>query len=254
MFEEPFRWMEAISTRHSYVREKLRKGQPVLGVPYDEGAILLGFAPQPGKVFEVYDRIAMGALGHPADVERMRMTLLDMAHLEGFNRSAADVTVGRLLQFGIAPALKQNFEEVMRAPYLIQLLLAELNPRGEAQFYRLNYDGYWESFRKGCVIAGDERVMDRIEKEIDKIPFASYPLPQALDEACRLWERGLGGKNEEAPAEGEKEEDAPPTLKEAFERWPLEAAVLSRKAPRKSIYRALAPDEIDALKTRLAGA
>ncbi len=31
MFEEPFRWMEAISTRHSYVREKLGKGQPVIG-------------------------------------------------------------------------------------------------------------------------------------------------------------------------------------------------------------------------------
>ncbi|SVD06771.1 uncharacterized protein METZ01_LOCUS359625, partial [marine metagenome] len=30
MFEEPFRWMEAISTRHSYVQEKLQKGQPVI--------------------------------------------------------------------------------------------------------------------------------------------------------------------------------------------------------------------------------
>jgi len=256
MFEEPFRWMEAISTRHSYVREKLRKGQPVIGVPYDEGALLLGFAPQPGKVFEVYDRIAMGALGHPADVERLRMTLLDMAHLEGFNRSAEDVTIGRLLQFGIAPAIKQNFEEVMRAPYLVQLLLAEISPRDETLFYRLNYDGYWESFTKGCVIAGDTQVMNRIEKEIDATPFATYPLERALDEACRLWERGLRATGEETSSnhESDKDEDAPPTLKEAFERWPLEAAVLSRKTTRKSLYRALAPGEIDALKTRLAGA
>ena len=106
MFEEPFRWMEAISTRHSYVREKLQKGQPVIAVPYDEGALLMGFSPQPGKIFEVYDRIAMGGLGHPADVERLRMSLLEMAHLEGFNRSAQDVTIGRLLQFGIAPATR----------------------------------------------------------------------------------------------------------------------------------------------------
>ncbi|NIP99756.1 MAG: proteasome subunit alpha, partial [Nitrospinaceae bacterium] len=98
MFEEPFRWMEAISTRHSYVREKLQKGQPVIAVPYKEGAMILGFAPQPGKIFEVYDRIAMGGLGHPADVERLRMSLLDMAHLEGFNRSAQDVTIVRMLQ------------------------------------------------------------------------------------------------------------------------------------------------------------
>ena len=60
--DEPFRWMEAIATRHSYVQDKIKKGQPVVGVPYKDGALLLGFAPQPGKVFEIYDRIAMGAL------------------------------------------------------------------------------------------------------------------------------------------------------------------------------------------------
>ena len=109
MFEEPFRWMEAIATRHSYVQEKLKTGQPVLAVPFNEGALILSFTRQPGKIFEVYDRIALGGLGHPADVERLRMTLLDMAHLEGFNRSDKDVTIARLLQFGVSPALKQNF-------------------------------------------------------------------------------------------------------------------------------------------------
>ncbi|UCD12236.1 MAG: proteasome subunit alpha [Nitrospinaceae bacterium] len=255
MFEEPFRWMEAISTRHSYVREKLKKGQPVLGVPYNEGALLMGFAPQAGKVFEVYDRIAMGALGHPADVERLRMSLLDMAHLEGFNRSAQDVTIARLLQFGIAPALKQNFEEVMRAPYLAQLLLVEITPKNEALFYRLNYDGFWETFKKGCVIAGDPRAMASIEKEIDNTPFATYSLEEALDAACGLWARGLLAAAEEAASDnGEKKEDAPPALKEAFERWPLEAAVLCHKTERPSLYRPLTAGEIDALKNRVAGA
>ena len=81
MFDEPFRWLEAISTRHSYVQGKLRKGQPVIAVPFSEGTLMLGFSPQQGKIFELYDRIALGGLGHPADVERLRMTLLDMAHL-----------------------------------------------------------------------------------------------------------------------------------------------------------------------------
>ena len=143
MFEEPFRWMEAISTRHSYVREKLQSVQPVIAVPYQHGALVLSFSAQPGKIFEVYDRIAMGGMGHPADVEKLRMILLDMAHLECFNRSSQDVTVARLLQFGIAPSLNQNFEEVMRAPYLIKLLLLELDPDGRPNFFRLNYDGYW---------------------------------------------------------------------------------------------------------------
>ncbi|MEC9423691.1 MAG: proteasome subunit alpha, partial [Nitrospinota bacterium] len=157
MFEEPYRWMEAVSTRHNYVQEKLKMGQPVLSVPYNEGLLIFGFAPQPGKIYEVYDRIALGGLGHPADVERLRMNLLDMAHLEGFNRSAKDVTSARLLQFGIAPALKQNFEEIQRAPYIVRMLLVELNEQGRPNFFRMNYDGHWETFKNGAAIAGDEK-------------------------------------------------------------------------------------------------
>ncbi|MFQ5451204.1 MAG: proteasome subunit alpha [Nitrospinaceae bacterium] len=248
MFEEPFRWMEAISTRHSYVREKLQKGQPVLAVPYNEGALLLGFSPQPGKIFEVYDRIAMGGLGHPADVEKLRMTLLDMAHLEGFNRSAQDVTIARLLQFGVAPSLKQNFEEVMRAPYLIQLILAELDAEGQTNFYRMSYDGYWEKLKHGGAIAGDAKVVEWLDKEIEKAPFRSLPLDQALSRACRLWEEGKkhGSDQEE---NNEEESDGPPkTLKEVFEKWNLEAAVLCGKTTRKSIYRPVSQKEIEQLR------
>jgi proteasome alpha subunit len=247
MFEEPFRWMEAISTRHSYVREKLQSGQPVIAVPYQEGALMLGFSPQAGKIFEVYDRIAMGGMGHPADVEKMRMTLLDMAHLEGFNRSAQDVTIARLLQFGIAPALKQNFEEVQRAPYLIKLLLLELNPDGQPNFYRLNYDGYWETLKPGGCIAGDDKVMDWIDKKIGETPFATFALDKALAEVCKLWEEGTNqGVKEESEQEGDAETAI--SLKEAFEKWSLEAAVLCASTQRRSIYRTLDPKEIEKLK------
>ncbi|MBI5426894.1 MAG: proteasome subunit alpha [Nitrospinae bacterium] len=241
MFEEPFRWMEAISTRHSYVQEKLRKGQPVIAVPYDQGALLMGFSPQPGKIFEIYDRIALGGLGHPADVEKLRMTLLDLAHLEGFNRSAQDVTIARLLQFGIAPALKQNFEEVMRAPYLVQLVLVEIDQEGQARFYRLNYDGHWETFKNGAVIAGNDKAAQWIGKELARIPFAGMPLDQALRETCKLWEDSLRQVDEE-----EKEKNQMPvTLKEAFEQWTLEAAVLGRDSGRRNLYRRVTPEEIE---------
>ena len=248
MFEEPFRWMEAISTRHNYVREKLQSGQPVIAVPYQNGALVLSFSPQPGKIFEVYDRIAMGGMGHPADVEKLRMTLLDMAHLEGFNRSSQDVTVARLLQFGIAPSLKQNFEEVMRAPYLIKLLLLELDPDSKPNFFRLNYDGYWETLKNGGAIAGDEKVMEWIDKKIKETPFATFPLEEALAQACKLWQEGKQHANRH---EGKSEVDpaATTTLKEAFEKLSLEAAVLCSLTQRKSIYRTIDLLEIDKLKT-----
>jgi proteasome alpha subunit len=243
MFEEPYRWMEAVSTRHSYVQEKLKMGQPVLSVPFNEGVLIMGFAPQPGKIFEVYDRIALGGVGHPADVERLRMTLLDMAHLEGFNRSAQDVTLARLLQFGIAPALKQNFEEIQRAPYIIRLLLAELDGDGHPHFFRVNYDGHWETFKSGTVISGSEKVMDEVQKKIQDTPFATFPLDKALEETCRLWDESR------KQDEGEDDKDVPKTLKEAFEQWYLEAAVLSGKVERRAIYRMLTEEEIGKLKS-----
>jgi len=257
MFEEPFRWMEAISTRHSYVREKLFKGQPVLGVPYKEGAVIMGFSQQPRKIFEIYDRIALGGLGHPADVERLRMTLLDMAHAEGFSRSPEDVTIGRLLQFGLAPALKQNFEEIQRAPYLIQILLAEINHKGSAEFFRVNYDGYWEKFKQGTVIAGDSKVSERIQKSIEDTDFMSLDLDKAIQSALRIWEEGRKkpkqeeGSNSSSENNDQSEEEAgdiPTDLKEAFERWSLEAAVLNNNTARKCLYRILSENEISTLK------
>ena len=244
MFEEPYRWMEAVSTRHNYVQEKLKMGQPVMAVPYDEGLLIFGFAPQPGKIFEVYDRIALGGVGHPADVERLRMNLLDMAHLEGFNRSAQDVTSARLLQFGIAPALKQNFEEIQRAPYIIRMLLVELDKEGKPNFFRMNYDGHWETFKNGTAIAGEEKVMDWLQKEIQKQPFATYSLDQALQQACKLWD-----ESRKLESDDEAKKDIPETLQEAFDQWYLEGAVLTEKSMRKAIYRPLSKDEIERLKS-----
>jgi len=244
MFEEPYRWMEAVSTRHNYVQEKLKMGQPVMAVPYNEGLLIFGFAPQPGKIFEVYDRIALGGVGHPADVERLRMNLLDMAHLEGFNRSAQDVTSARLLQFGIAPALKQNFEEIQRAPYIIRMLLVELDNEGKTNFFRMNYDGHWETFKNGTAIAGEEKVMDWLQTEIQKQPFATYSLDQALKQACKLWD-----ESRKLETDDEVKKDIPETLQEAFDQWYLEGAVLTEKSIRKAIYRPLSKSEIERLKS-----
>jgi proteasome alpha subunit len=260
MFEEPFRWMEAISTRHSYVREKLGKGQPVIGVPYNEGAVIFGFSPQPGKIFEIYDRIALGGLGHPADVERLRMTLLDMAHAEGFNRSAKDVTIGRLLQFGLAPALKQNFEEIQRAPYLIQMLLAEINHEGTAEFFRVNYDGYWEKFKQGTVISGDNKVSERIQKAIESTDFVALALKKSIQSALQMWEEGRKKPKLEEESDSSTEandevddemEGYPIDLKDAFERWNLEVAVLNNNSGRKCLYRLLSASEISALQSEV---
>lgn len=242
MFDEPFRWTEAVSARHGYVQEKLKRAFPVFAIPYNEGAFLFAIGPQSGKVYEIYDRIAMGGMGHPADIEKMRMTLLDMSHLEGFNRSAQDVVLGRLLQFGLAPALKQNFEEVMRAPYLVQLALVEVDRRGKPKFFRVNYDGHWETFSNGTVVSGDSKLASLVEKRLNEINFSELPLDDALVEACKLWREGIGELDND-------ENGIPETLKQTLEDWTLETAILNHNTARKSIVRSLTEAEISQLKT-----
>ena len=57
-----------------------------------------------------------------------------------------------------------------------------------------------------------------------------------------------GSSNEDNDQTDEETGDIPDNLKEAFDRWNLEAAVLNRNTGRKSLYRAVSESEISALK------
>src|SRR6516225_6316754 len=142
MTEEPYRWLEAISNRREYIRDQLKGGTPVFALSRPEGILLLGVGQGQSKVFEIYDRHAFAALGHPVDIERIRQAAIEAAHLEGFNRSARDVTLRRLISFALSGTLKSAFEQVFAPPFIVESIFAEL---GEDQandvLVRLHYDG-----------------------------------------------------------------------------------------------------------------
>ncbi|HJO59076.1 MAG TPA: proteasome subunit alpha, partial [Nitrospinaceae bacterium] len=96
------------------------------------------------------------------------------------------------------------------------------------------------------------------QKEIDNTDFASLSLDKALQSALRLWEEGRKKVESEKDAESSSDDDdqdeeesekLPATLKEAFDRWNLEAAVLSRNTQRKCLYRLLTEQEISTLES-----
>src|SRR5213079_703055 len=140
MIEEPYRWVEAIATRRDYIEMQLATGSPVVALGYSEGILLLTVGQQ--KLFEIYDRIALGAIGHPGDIERLRMAAIELASTEGFTRSAADVSLRRLAFYSLSPLLKTAFEQVYGAPYLARMIFAEVGPTpAEDLFLRVEYDG-----------------------------------------------------------------------------------------------------------------
>src|SRR5882757_5441154 len=163
MIDEPYRWVEAIANRREYIEHQLAGGSPIAALSYDDGILLFTLGRERQKIFEVYDRIAMGGIGHPGDIERLRMAAIEVTSTEGFTRASQDVSLRRLANYSLSPVLKAAFEQIYGAPFLARLLFAELG-RGSAPsfFLRLDYDGsirtnggsFGRSFENFGVISG----------------------------------------------------------------------------------------------------
>jgi len=164
MTEEPYRWLEAIQNRREYIEDQLTPGLPVVALSAEPGILLLGIKSSTPKLFEIYDNLALGTIGHPADIEKVRQTAIDAAHLEGFARSAQDVSARRLVSYNLAPALKAAFEQIFSAPLLFRGVLAELGATaGEDALWSVDYDGSFNAqsgaeLSHGMVISGPRQV------------------------------------------------------------------------------------------------
>ncbi len=176
MTEEPYRWLEAVANRREYVREQLKEGSPAFAVSLPEGILLLAVGSGQSKVFELFDRHALAGLGHPADIEKIRQAAIDAAHTESFARAPEDVSLRRLVGFGLSPQLKTNFEQIFTAPFLVELILAEVGSAPEHDLLvRLHFDGAFRIQSGGALVA------------------ASQPAPEA---AAQNWlGRSLQGKS-----------------------------------------------------------
>src|SRR5215470_9046059 len=172
MIEEPYRWVEAIANRREYIEGQLSPGSPIAALGYREGILFLTLGQMRQKIFEIYDRIAIGAIGHPGDIERLRMMAIELASTEGFTRSAADVSLRRMVTYAFSPALKQAFEQIYGPPYLARILFAEVgSAQDEDLFVRLDYDGSMHASamnvgkrREGFgAIAGTRRGLEKTE-------------------------------------------------------------------------------------------
>jgi proteasome alpha subunit len=257
MYEEPYRWVEAVGNRRQYLDEQFKQGSPVVALTYDGGILLTTVSKGTPKLYEIYDRLALGGMGHPTDLEKLRFSLLEMAHVEGFNRSPSDVTGSRLVKYGIAPVIKQAFEEVYKAPFIVRILVAELGQKQEKDtLLTINYDGTFEEMTGHAVLAATTAIQTKMLAYIREQQPATLSLEQALGLALCAWAIGsLAQQQDEAdqqaetkpPASGAGSSAAITPSSDALiahvrgiagERT-IECAVLERQAPGSSKYRML---------------
>ncbi len=263
MYEEPYRWVEAVGNRRQYLDEQFTKGAPVVALSYAEGILMLTVSRGTPKLYEIYDRLALGGMGHPADLERLRFSLLEMAHVEGFNRSPSDVTGARLMKYGLAPTIKQAFEEIYKAPFIVKILLAELGAKSERDlFLTINYDGTFEESRRWAALGATPAIQARMVGYFaSQTGSTQASLAQAVEIALCAWAVGSLAHMSHAASEEEslpeKPEDAsagPPDkdallghMRQTVAEKSLECIVLERDGPGSTKYRALRSDELGAL-------
>ena len=255
MHEEPFRWVEAIANRREYIEDQLAPGSPIVALGYHDGILLFTLSRERQKVFEIYDRIALGGIGHPGDLERLRLTAIELASTEGFARSADDVALRRLANYSLSPALKAAFEQIYGPPFLARLLFAEVG-RGESPnlFLRLDYDGsirtnggsFGKTFEDFGVIAGKQQAIAQMEAAMREQRHSEMNLANALRLASRTW--AVGHLTLSADSDAAMPDAARVTehLRGQLTHASVEAAVLEKNAPLPATYRALSEDEVRA--------
>ena len=247
MLEEPYRWVEAIQNRREYLEDQLRGASPVGGLSYEDGILLLTTTPGPCKLFEVYDDLSFAAIGHPADIEKLRKAVIDIAHLEAFNFSAKDVSLQRLVSFGIGPLIKAAFDEIFRSPFIARVLMAELDPQSSHdRFCVIDADGSFRGEEHEAAVAGSENSVNAICKSLRNEATTERSLSQALDAGLQAWAAGRVNLENEALTHPDKKA-IEGCLQEALESQRFEAAVLDRTRSTKSKFALLAADEIDAV-------
>ena len=242
MLEEPYRWVEAINNRREYVEDQLASGSPVVGTTYSDGVLLLTATPGPRKLFEVYDEIAFAAVGHPADIEKLRKAVIDIAHLEGFNLSANDVTLQRLVSFGIGPLMKAAFDEIFRSPFIARVMMAELDPDGGDAFFTIDADGSFAQSGGAAAISGSAESAQAMAAQLQAVS-PELPLGQALGAALEVWGLGrltLDARDGEVPSA----EAVRDFLKGGLQGLTIEAAVLDRDRVAKSKFRLLTSEQL----------
>jgi len=254
MIEEPFRWVEAIANRREYIEHQLAGGSPIVALSYDGGILMLTFSRDRRKIFEIYDHIAVGAIGHPGDIERLRMAAIEVASTEGFARSAQDVSLRRMAYYSLSPTLKNAFEQVYGAPFLAKMLFAELGTNGAPDlFLCLDYDGAIYANHSGFgklhepfgVLGSSAAMANVMSRWLRENAAPSLDLPAAIHTALKAWAAGHliepGDDGAHVPEEAAIKAHVEAQRNEAS----IEAMVIEHDAPPHLACRILEKSELD---------
>jgi proteasome alpha subunit len=161
--------------------------------------------------------------------------------MEAFNRAPEDVSLKRLVSFGLSPQLKNQFEQIFAAPFLIELVLAELGPQSSSDtLVRLHFDGSFELSKGGVMVVA----MDREKEARDWLGTQIRPNstgPQLFEKFAIAWTLAKSGDPFSTEVSFASIE---PRWKKETEGREIEVGLLDRKSEKQSKFRSLKPEDL----------
>lgn len=159
----------------------------MLAVSIEEGIVLLTFRKQARKLFEIYDELAMGALGQQSDVEAMRQAAVDFAHQEGFNRSEKDVTIHRVVN-ALSGPIKKAFADFSMVPVVARAIFAQVGTTPARDAYAmLDFDGDFHARTGFGFVAPSETASALIDRRLEELDRSALTSEQAITALKELW-------------------------------------------------------------------
>jgi len=156
---------QLMQDRADYARKGISRGRSLAAVEYNGGVALVAenASATLRKVSEIYDRIAFGGVGRYNEFDQLRIAGVRYAELKGYQYSREDVDA-RSLANQYAQMLGQIFTHEMK-PMEVEIVVAEIDPSGSTELYRIQYDGTVADEQHWCCIGGDaEAVLERLEE------------------------------------------------------------------------------------------
>jgi proteasome alpha subunit len=172
----------------------------------------------------------LAALGHPADIEKIRQAAIDAAHMEAFTRAPEDVSLRRLISFGLSPQLKTNFEQIFSAPFLIEMLLLELGATTDTDVVvRLHFDGVFQISTTAVTVAAADADREKAAQDwLNETLKGQQDRKQVVERLLQAWWRLTENK--------EFSEEVPGNWKDALKDKVVEIGWLDRASSRQARF------------------
>src|SRR3954468_22402521 len=147
---------QLMKDRADFARKGIGRGRSLVVVQYTDGIVFVSenLSQALHKVSEIYDRIALAAVGRYNEVENLRIAGVRLADMRGYAYDRRNVA-GRGLANAYAQTLGTIFSSGGEKPYEVEIFVAEIGDvQAEDQLYRLTYDGQVGDEHGYAVIGG----------------------------------------------------------------------------------------------------